>query len=173
MYFDMLQMIDKLCTECSALIENHEKIQILSAVHYNLGKTLQVGQHLQKLHAVVSASIEINSNILHKMHVLLSSAPSAVASAQSAMVLLQDVENIVALPNEAAEAEEMLKDDSQLLQVFPPLCLLHESCAHYFIAPHFRTWLLLTHTQPDGHGQYQQHTSQAGFANVHELCVLS
>ena len=38
----MLQMIDKLCTECSALIENHEKIQVLSAVHYNLGKTLQV-----------------------------------------------------------------------------------------------------------------------------------
>ena len=35
-------MIDKLCTECSALIENHEKIQVLSAVHYNLGKTLQV-----------------------------------------------------------------------------------------------------------------------------------
>lgn len=32
-------------------------------------------------------------------------------------MLLQDVENIVALPNEAAEAEEMLKDDSQLLQV--------------------------------------------------------
>lgn len=64
------KMIDKLCTECSALIENHEKIQILSAVHYNLGKTLQ------------------------------------------------DVENIVALPNEAAEAEEMLKDDSQLLQVW-------------------------------------------------------
>lgn len=30
---------------------------------------------------------------------------------------LQDIENIVALPNEAAEAEEMLKDDSQLLQV--------------------------------------------------------
>ena len=30
---------------------------------------------------------------------------------------LQDVENIVALPTEAAEAEEMLKDDSQLLQV--------------------------------------------------------
>ena len=37
--------------------------------------------------------------------------------------LPQDVENIVALPNEAAEAEEMLKDDSQLLQVLhrPPL----------------------------------------------------
>ena len=37
-----LQTIDQLCTECSALIENHEKIQLLSAVHYNLGKTLQV-----------------------------------------------------------------------------------------------------------------------------------
>ncbi len=34
--------------------------------------------------------------------------------------MLQDVENIVALPNEAAEAEEMLKDDSQLLQVLLP-----------------------------------------------------
>ena len=30
---------------------------------------------------------------------------------------LQDVENIVALPHEAAEAEDMLKDDTQLLQV--------------------------------------------------------
>lgn len=39
-------MIDQLCTECSSLIENHEKIQVLSAVHYNLGKTLQVISHL-------------------------------------------------------------------------------------------------------------------------------
>lgn len=65
----LLQDIDELCTECSNLIDNHEKIQVLSAVHYNLGKTLQ------------------------------------------------DVENIVALPHEAAEAEEMLRDDTQLLQV--------------------------------------------------------
>ena len=33
-------MIDTLCTECASLIEHHEKIQVLSAVHYNLGKTL-------------------------------------------------------------------------------------------------------------------------------------
>jgi len=64
-----VQDIDRLCTECSNLIDNHDKIQELSAVHYNLGKTLQ------------------------------------------------DVQNIVALPHEAAEAEEMLRDDSQLLQV--------------------------------------------------------
>ena len=61
-------MIDFLCTECANLIEHHEKIQVLSAVHYNLGKTLQ------------------------------------------------DVENIVALPQEAASAETMLKEDIQLLQ---------------------------------------------------------
>lgn len=30
---------------------------------------------------------------------------------------LQDVENIAALPNEAAEAEELLSDDMNLLQV--------------------------------------------------------
>lgn len=63
------QDIDVLCTECSNLIDNHEKIQVLSAVHYNLGKTLQ------------------------------------------------DVVNIVNLPQEAAEAENMLRDDVQLLQV--------------------------------------------------------
>lgn len=62
----LAQDIDKLCTECASLIDNHDKIRDLSAVHYNLGKTLQ------------------------------------------------DVENIVALPQQAAEAEDMLKDDTQL-----------------------------------------------------------
>ena len=33
---------------------------------------------------------------------------------------LQDVENIVALPQQAAEAEDMLKDDTQLSEVLPP-----------------------------------------------------
>ncbi|KAK9827315.1 hypothetical protein WJX81_003676 [Elliptochloris bilobata] len=70
------QVIDKLCMECSSLIEHHEKIQVLSAVHYNLGKTLQ------------------------------------------------DVENIAALPNEAAEAEELLCDDTNLLQAFESLAIL-------------------------------------------------
>lgn len=73
---DCYQVIDQLCSECASLIENHEKIQLLSAVHYNLGKTLQ------------------------------------------------DVENIVALPNEAAEAEEMLKDETQLLQAYETLAIL-------------------------------------------------
>ena len=63
------QDIDRLCTECASLIDHHEKIAVLSAVHYNLGKTLR------------------------------------------------DVENIVALPHEAAEAEDMLRDETQLLQV--------------------------------------------------------
>ena len=37
----LAQDIDKLCTECASLIDNHDKIKDLSAVHYNLGKTLQ------------------------------------------------------------------------------------------------------------------------------------
>ena len=45
-----------------------------------------------------------------------------VCVSNSMLTHLQDVENIVALPNEAAEAEEMLKDDSQLLQVIPIFC---------------------------------------------------
>ena len=36
------QDIDRLCSDCASLIDNHEKIAVLSAVHYNLGKTLQV-----------------------------------------------------------------------------------------------------------------------------------
>ena len=79
----LVQDIDVLCTECSNLIDNHEKIQVLSAVHYNLGKTLQ------------------------------------------------NVENIVNLPQEAADAERMLQDDTQLLQVVPhnmPLLPLTPCC---------------------------------------------
>ncbi|CAK0787040.1 hypothetical protein CVIRNUC_010256 [Coccomyxa viridis] len=68
--------IDKLCTECASLIDNHDKIKDLSAVHYNLGKTLQ------------------------------------------------DVENIVALPQQAAEAEDMLKDDTQLSEAYESLAIL-------------------------------------------------
>ena len=34
------QTIDELCEECAALIEHHEKIQLLSMVHGNLRKTL-------------------------------------------------------------------------------------------------------------------------------------
>lgn len=39
---------------------------------------------------------------------------------------LQDVENIMALPAEAAAAEEMLRDDNQLLQVPLHLSLLRK-----------------------------------------------
>ena len=94
-----MQVIDQLCSECASLIENHEKIQLLSAVHYNLGKTLQVGSH--RLHFQLG----------------LRWAPSRLCPPLLAGLLVQDVENIVALPNEAAEAEEMLKDETQLLQV--------------------------------------------------------
>ena len=47
----MWQVIDVLCTECSSLIENHDKIRELSAVHYNLGKTLQDVDNISELPA--------------------------------------------------------------------------------------------------------------------------
>lgn len=68
--------IDQLCAECEQLVDCHDKIQLLSMVHYNLRKTLQ------------------------------------------------DVEAIAALPVEAAEAEEMLQNDTNLLQVYECLALL-------------------------------------------------
>ncbi len=64
-----VQTIDELCEECAALIEHHDKIQLLSMVQGNLRKTLV------------------------------------------------DVENIAELPQEAAAAEELLADNTQLLQV--------------------------------------------------------
>lgn len=36
-------LITQLCAECQSLIDCHDKIQLLSAVHTNLRKTLQVG----------------------------------------------------------------------------------------------------------------------------------
>ena len=65
------QTIDELCEECTALIEHHEKIQLLSLVHGNLRKTLV------------------------------------------------DVENIAELPQEASAAEDLLQDNSRLLEVRP------------------------------------------------------
>jgi hypothetical protein len=35
--------IARLCAECQSLINCHDKIAVLSEVHYNLRKTLQVG----------------------------------------------------------------------------------------------------------------------------------
>ena len=34
--------INRLCAECQSLIDCHDKIAVLSEVHYNLRKTLQV-----------------------------------------------------------------------------------------------------------------------------------
>jgi len=62
-YLD-LQVIDTLCTECASLIENHEKIQVLSAVHYNLGKTLQDVENIVALpHEAGSAEAMLREDV--------------------------------------------------------------------------------------------------------------
>ena len=109
-----LQVIDQLCSECASLIENHEKIQLLSAVHYNLGKTLQVGF---PLFAAIIVLLLLAIIVWLCIQLGLRWVSSSLCSPLFAGLLVQDVENIVALPNEAAEAEEMLKDETQLLQV--------------------------------------------------------
>lgn len=59
-----LQVIDTLCTECANLIENHEKIQVLSAVHYNLGKTLQDVENIVALpHEASSAEAMLEDDV--------------------------------------------------------------------------------------------------------------
>lgn len=58
------QVIDRLCTECASLIENHEKIQVLSAVHYNLGKTLQDVENIVALpHEAGSAEAMLRDDV--------------------------------------------------------------------------------------------------------------
>ncbi|RMZ56271.1 hypothetical protein APUTEX25_002461, partial [Auxenochlorella protothecoides] len=68
--------IEALCTESASLIQSHDKIQLLSAVHGNLHSTLK------------------------------------------------DVENIVALPREAAAAQQLLDGEAPLLQVYQRLLVL-------------------------------------------------
>lgn len=97
----LAQDIDKLCTECASLIDNHDKIKDLSAVHYNLGKTLQ------------------------------------------------DVENIVALPQQAAEAEDMLKDDTQLSEARQDSSQRHVSpCQHQPFQKQRHAGALACHRRP-------------------------
>ena len=47
--------IARLCAECQSLIDCHDKIAVLSEVHYNLRKTLQVGGWEQEGRAVPGA----------------------------------------------------------------------------------------------------------------------
>ena len=58
----VLQDIDELCTECSALIQHHDKIKVLSAVHYNLGKTLQDVSNISELPAMAEDAEKLLSN---------------------------------------------------------------------------------------------------------------
>ena len=78
----LLQVIDTLCTECASLIENHEKIQVLSAVHYNLGKTLQDVENIVALpHEAGSAEAMLREDV-QLMQVSLYKAASSDLSAQ-------------------------------------------------------------------------------------------
>ena len=56
------QDISELCNECSSLIENHDKIRVLSAVHYNLGKTLQDVSNISDLPAMAEDAEKLLSN---------------------------------------------------------------------------------------------------------------
>ena len=66
------QDIDELCTECSSLIQHHDKIKVLSAVHYNLGKTLQDVSNISDLPAMAEDAEKLLSNdeLLLQVHVL-------------------------------------------------------------------------------------------------------
>lgn len=39
---DDFEAIDALCRECASLIQSHDKIQLLSEVHFNIQQTLKV-----------------------------------------------------------------------------------------------------------------------------------
>ena len=58
----LMQDISELCNECSSLIENHDKIRVLSAVHYNLGKTLQDVSNISDLPAMAEDAEKLLSN---------------------------------------------------------------------------------------------------------------
>ena len=61
------QTIDELCQECAALIEHHEKIQLLSMVHGNLRKTLYDVESIAELPQEAAAAADLlvdNSQLL-------------------------------------------------------------------------------------------------------------
>jgi exocyst complex component 3 len=95
--------IDQLCAECEQLVDCHDKIQLLSVVHYNLRKTLQA-----RMATARGAPRQPERPSCHARNV--------------ACCWAQDVEAIAALPVEAAEAEEMLQNDTNLLQARSSAC---------------------------------------------------
>lgn len=113
--------ITALCAECQSLIDCHDKIAVLSEVHYNLRKTLQV----------CCGSSRGTNGEAACWRCCWHGTPHPRAPAW-----LQDVENIAALPVEAAEAEEMLRDNANLLHVrlLPALAACLPSCGFGFAA---------------------------------------
>eukprot|EP00803_Ostreobium_quekettii_P001056 evm.model.scf_1694.2 EVM.evm.TU.scf_1694.2 scf_1694:3751-7084(+) len=73
---EQFEEIDHLCAECTSLIENHEKIQLLSITHLNITK------------------------------------------------ILEEIDNIIDLPSNAEAAEDLLADDSMLIDAFKALTAL-------------------------------------------------
>ncbi len=53
------QTIDELCEECAALIEHHDKIQLLAMVHGNLRKTLEDVENIAELPQEAAAAEEL------------------------------------------------------------------------------------------------------------------
>ena len=78
---------------------------------------------------------------------------------------LQDVENIAALPVEAAEAEEMLRDNANLLQVYEVLASLEGTSKKAQLALESGTSVNLQEASANLNSYFQKVPSRPGQAN--------
>ncbi len=93
---------DRLCRECQTLIEHHDQIKLLSNARNNLNMTLKV--NLQQCLFWMMVDLKFLEPCSHTLLALL--------------FHLQDVEGMMSISTEAAEARASLEDEKELLHTF-------------------------------------------------------
>jgi exocyst complex component 3 len=91
-----------LCRECQTLIEHHDQIKLLSNARNNLNMTLKV--NLQQCSFGMMVDLKFLEPCSHTSLALL--------------FHLQDVEGMMSISTEAAEARASLEDEKELLHTF-------------------------------------------------------
>ncbi|KAB5512639.1 hypothetical protein DKX38_029667 [Salix brachista] len=99
--------IEKLCQECQTLIENHDQIKLLSNARNNLNTTLKVG------------AIFPPSGFLKLLLVIRVANESVLSLAD-----MIDVEGMMSISVEAAEARDSLSDDREIVSTYERLTSL-------------------------------------------------
>ncbi|KAL5992217.1 SNARE-binding exocyst subunit S6 [Asimina triloba] len=122
---DNFLSIEKLCRECQTLIQNHDQIKLLSNARNNLYTTLKVGvivpHRSPRMHTPPCIVQYLDGG---KVSYVLNVSLLCVPCLQICKRAELDVEGMMSISVEAAEARDSLSDDKELTRTYERLTAL-------------------------------------------------